>query len=521
MSTSGRTTVSLPRAERFVEDRLLDEATLDLIGDLVDRFGTRRIELLNEREARRHALVVNVNTPAAEEVTVHSANWTIDPVPASLRERRVELLGGTRRKDLVEGFNSGAMSYVADLWNLTGGEASNVLRAHHNLVSAAHMRLSCIIPGEGRVRIHPGSTTRLFIAPRPLHLTDDTVLVNDAPVPALFLDLALLATHSARALAERQRCVLFYLRGVHGHGEARLIDDVFRALEERLEQARGTFRATVMVDSVNAALELDAILHAFRHHSAGLSLDPQAYAADHITLFSKADGAPLPDRESIGLNAPFLRNLSLLVIGTSHRRGTHAIGAPAFALPNDLLGRFQAGYLAMLADKEREAVDGHDGTLVGHPGLVTAAIAEFNKSMPMADQIGFQRKDLITPEDLVRRPEGTITVESLVGMLRTTLRALSMRQLDEPVVIQGGRIHDRSSVQLALSLLWQWVHSDQGVVSATGLRIHGDLFRYLVKKEAEKLFTGAAPDLRDAGLKATEQLLGLVLGDRVPQWDHC
>ncbi|MCC7502549.1 MAG: hypothetical protein IT229_08470, partial [Flavobacteriales bacterium] len=175
------------------------------------------------------------------------------------------------------------------------------------------------------------------------------------------------------------------------------------------------------------------------------------------------------------------------------------------------------GYLEMLGDKEREAVDGHDGTLVGHPGLVTAAMVEFNKSMPMAHQLSFQRRDEITPKDLVEPPVGTISVESLVGILRTSLRALAHYHIGERTVIQGGRLHDRSSVQLAIALLWQWNHSREGVISATGLEVHEDLLRYLVKKETEKLFAEASPELRAAGKQAADDLLGLVLGVRYPQ----
>jgi malate synthase len=175
----------------------------------------------------------------------------------------------------------------------------------------------------------------------------------------------------------------------------------------------------------------------------------------------------------------------------------------------------RAGYLEMLADKEREAVDGHDGTLVGHPGLVTAALTEFNKSVPMAHQMSYQRKDAIAPADLVRRPEGTITVESLVGMLNTTLRALAQVRPGEALV-QGGRIHDRSSIQLSLALLWQWVHSRQGVITSSGLEVHDDLVRYLVKKASDKLLADPDPSFRNSGRNAGERLLHLVLADEHP-----
>jgi malate synthase len=271
-----------------------------------------------------------------------------------------------------------------------------------------------------------------------------------------------------------------------------------------------------MIDSVSGALEAEEILHELRHHSYGLAIDPQAYAADHIALFTAKDRPPLPDRETIGLNAPFLRSLSLSTIGIAHRRGAHAIGAPAFVLPADEQGRLKAGYLDMLADKEREAVDGHDGTIVGHPGLVNAALTEFNKSMPTAHQMSYQRREELSPEDLVRRPVGSISVESLLGMLRTVLQALGDVRAGEPLLL-GGRIHDRSSIQLSLALLWQWVHSEQGVITASGLDIHGDLLRYLVKKEADKLMVNL-PAFRISGRNAGERLLHYALDEACPTY---
>jgi malate synthase len=190
-------------------------------------------------------------------------------------------------------------------------------------------------------------------------------------------------------------------------------------------------------------------------------------------------------------------------------------------LPPEKSDRVLDGFLEMLADKEREAVDGHDGTIVGYPGLVEDAMAEFAKSMPGAHQIGFQRHDPFTAMDLVQRPEGTISVESLVGMLRTTIRSFAYRRLGRPSVVQGGRLHDRSSVQLALALLWQWNHSPQGIISANGLAIHKDLMQYLVRKETTKLFLEATNALRESGEQAAEQVLALVLGEAYPAVPEC
>lgn len=501
----------------LVNDALLDPKACELMRTLTSTLDELRTQVLAARQARRAQLAAGEVSLLEATAHIRSTKWTVDPLPLSMQARRVELLGGCSQLELVQGLNSGAMSYVADLWNLSATDTKSVLEAHHNLIEAAHHRSSVSSSTEGDQHINASSTTRLMFAPRPLQITEPGVQLNGAPVCATIFDLVLFCVQNGRELVARQQGVLLYLRHVEGHLEARYHDRLFDLLEEHLDLPRGTIRATVMLDSISASLEIEEILFELSHHSAGVSLDLQAYAADHIALFSGADRKPLPDRETIGLNAPFLRTLSLLAIGAAHRRGAHAIGAPSFVLPPDDEGRLRSGYLEMLADKEREAVDGHDGTLVGHPGLVTAAMVEFNKSMPMAHQLSFQRHDEISPKDLVEPPVGTISVDSLVSILRTSLRALAYYHRGERTVVQGGRLHDRSSVQLAIALLWQWNHSREGVISSSGLEVHEDLLRYLVKKETEKLFAEASPELRAAGKQAADDLLGLVLGDRYPK----
>jgi malate synthase len=503
---------------------LLTQGVKELLERCEAALGATREALLLQREVTRSRLS-NEALPPSILSGADGTTWTVEPLPDSLCDRRVELVGGTNRQDLLNGLNSGASSYIADLWNLSCSTPGSVVRAHRGIRLAAHRRLSAITGPKGRERLHPDGRTHLAFIPRPLHVgcgsECDGHWDNDQRPGATFFDICVHAAHNGPALCAMQGGITIHLRGVHSAQEADLFTRLFQLIEEHLGMAQGSIRATVVVDTVNAALSLDGILLALRHHCAGVAIDPQGYAADHIALFHGPSVQPLPDRESIGLNAPFLRALSLHVIGTAHRRGTHALGAPAFVLPPEAGDRMLDGFLEMLADKEREAVDGHDGTIVGYPGLVQDAMAEFAKSMPGAHQIGFQRHDAFTAADLVRRPDGTITVESLVGMLRTTIRSFAYRSLGRPAVVQGGRLHDRSSVQLALALLWQWNHSPLGVVTGNGLAIHSDLMHYLVRKETTKLFQDAQPPIREAGEKAATQVLALVLGEPFPSVPAC
>jgi malate synthase len=499
-----------------VEDRILTPALRALITELEHRHGKRRTDLLNDRAGRRSQLSEGHVAFREETAHVRSTEWKVSSPPEVLQERRVELIGGATRSELINGLNAGAKSYIADLWNFTAADTWSMLRAHRSLERAARLDLAYLDPVLGRIRVNPATTTRLMVVPRPLYALEGALTHDGDPVPACFFDLALFALTSARELAKRQGGVWFYLRDVQGHLEARFWAQVFTTLEEQLGLERGTFRVTVMIDTVAGALESDEILFELMHHTAGLSFDPQGYAADHVALFNGPETPVLPDREIIGLNAPFLRALSLLLIGTCHRRGCHAIGAPSFVLPPLDPMKVKASYLEMLADKEREAVDGHDGTIVVHSGTVTSAMMEFNKSMPRANQLNYLRHDTITPADLVRRPEGPITVDSLVGIIRTAMRALVQRHEGRGWVVQGGRLHDRTSLRLALRMLWQWSHSKHGVITATGLVVQKDLLRYLIQKETGKMFADADERTRQLAEQAKTQVMDLVNGDEVP-----
>jgi malate synthase len=458
-----------------------------MVEDLLRRFEKRRAGLLDQRVARRQELSSGAVDRLDSTLKVRTSKWTVDPVPEALLERRVEMIGGANRSELINGLNAGAKSYVADLWNFSAQDRWSMKRAHKSLEGAAKRSLAYLDPHEGRVRVNPNSPTRLMVTPRPLYVYEAAVQVNGEPVSAGIFDLVTFMQGSGAELIERQGGIFLYLRDVQGHLEARLWADLIGALEEDLSFPRGTVRATVMIDSVPGALEAEEILFEMSHHAAGLSLDPQGYAADHIALF-RGPGYPIfPDRETIGLNAPFLRALSLDIIGICHRRGCHAIGASSFVLPSLDPTKMKTEYLEMLSDKEREAVDGHDGTLVVHEDMVNASMVEFNKSMPRAHQLNYLRDDKITAAALVGSPSGPITVESLKSILRTALRSLVAKE-SKGWVIQGGRVHDRSSLLLAMRLLWQWNQDDRGLITATNLPVTESLITFMLRKEADKMF---------------------------------
>lgn len=496
--------------------QLLAPAVASLVHGLVERFGPQRQEVLAAGQARMQSLRSGPWEELPATAAIRAGDWKVSPVPAELLERRVELIGGCTRKELIEGLNAGAKSYIADLWNMTPNDPKAILRAHRNIERATDFRLAYVGPDGDRVRINPKSIARLMIVPRPLHVLHPDAPGVPGPVPAAFLDLAIHAHFNMDKLRLRQGGAFLYLRGVLGHAEAGLWADMFAHLEEQAGLPRGTVRATVMMDNLAAVLEADEILHALRFHSAGLALDPQAYAANHIALFSTPDGPVLPDRQHIGMEARMLRSVSLRTISICHRRQAHAMGAPAFVLPPNSHGVAKPGYLEMIADKEREGVDGHDGTLVGLAGLVNPAMTEFNKSMPRAHQMYFQRPDGPPLGHLVERPQGALTTEGMAQCIRTVIRAVACFPEGQGPVLQGGKLHDRSSVRLSTLLLWHWTQSRACFIADTGLEIHPAVVKYLIRKEGRKMAAQHPPELRERTRQAMELLLTTVLSPETP-----
>lgn len=496
--------------------RSLGAETLALLEAFEARSAQRRLELLSARaqtlDAYRNGAVERLESTQH----IRESDWLVDPVPLELLDRRVELVGSPGRQAIIEGMNAGARSYIVDLWNMALTDGQSIRRAHLNIERAVLNRLTYVGADGDRHRINPGSTTRLMVVPRPMNTMDDGEPYGMAPMPASFLDVARLLVRCGKELRLRQGGIYLYLRDVHGHLEARWWNDLFDTAEEVVGLPRGSIRATVVLDNLQAALEADEILFELMHHSAGMSLDPQGFAAQLIEVFSAPDRPVFPDRERIGLNAAFLRNLALLTIDTCHHRKAHAIGAPSYVLYPGQHGKQHLGYLEMIADKEREAVDGHDGTLVADPGLVGTAMTEFNKSMPRAHQMFYERNERPSPAGLIQRPEGPLSTDSLKGAVRTILRALVNRAQGIPVPQQGGRLHDRSSVRLSTVLLWSWVHSSYGMVTDTGLEIHGDLVRFLIRKEGEKM-VAPAPESAPLVTAAVERLTRSLLATEVPE----
>ncbi|MEO8487138.1 MAG: malate synthase A, partial [Betaproteobacteria bacterium] len=396
---------------------ILTPDALAFVAKLQRAFGPRRAELLARRAARQAAFDTGQLPDFLPETrAVREAHWTCAPVPADILDRRVEITGPVDRKMIVNALNSGASVFMADFEDANTPRWDNNVDGQVNLRDAVRRRIDFVSP-EGKAYRLNEKTAVLFVRPRGWHLPEKHVRIDGQPVSGGLFDFALYAFHNARELVARGSGPYFYLPKIESHLEARLWNDVFVMAEDTLSLARGTIKATVLIETLLAAFEMDEILHELRDHSAGLNAGRWDYIFSCIKKLRSNHDFCLADRALVTMTTPFMKSYAELLIKTCHRRGIHAMGGMAAQIPikNDEKANAEA-FAKVKADKEREATYGHDGTWVAHPGLVGVAKEAFDRLMPAANQIATRRRDDVTAgaADLLRfEPEQPITEKGL------------------------------------------------------------------------------------------------------------
>ncbi|HET6522614.1 MAG TPA: malate synthase A, partial [Geminicoccaceae bacterium] len=383
-----------PMAEGY--EKILTPDALAFVAELERRFGARRRELL-ERRAEVDARIQGGWTPDFLPGTaeVRRGDWTVAPIPEDLRDRRVEITGPTDRKMVVNALNSGASVYMPDFEDANTPTWDNQVRGQINLYDAIRRRVDFTEPGSGKDYRLNERVAVLIARPRGWHLPEAHVRVDGRPMSGSLFDFGLYFFHNARELKARGSGPYFYLPKLESHLEARLWNEVFVFAQERLGVPKGTIRATVLIETILAAFEMDEILYELRDHAGGLNAGRWDYIFSFIKKFRSRPDFVLPDRVQVTMTAPFMRAYALLLIKTCHRRGIHAMGGMAAQIPIRTDPRANEEALAKVrADKEREATDGHDGTWVAHPGLVPIAKEVFDRVMPGPNQIDRQRDDV-------------------------------------------------------------------------------------------------------------------------------
>ena len=441
---------------------VLTPEALAFVADLQRRFGPRRRELLAARVERQARLAAGERPDFLPETAeVRAGDWQVAPPPKDLLDRRVEITGPVDRKMMINALNSGASVFMADFEDATSPTWANLVNGQFNLRDAYRGTIS-LEQGGKRYDLADEIAT-LVVRPRGWHLPEAHVLVDGEPMSASLFDAGLALFHNAREALDRGTGPYLYLPKLESHLEARLWNDVFTHAEQALGLEHGSIRATVLIETILAAFEMDEILYELRDHSAGLNAGRWDYVFS-VTKKLKSDPAfVLPDRARVTMTAPFMRAYTELLVATCHRRGAHAIGGMSAFIPNRRNPEVTERALAQVtADKQREAGDGFDGTWVAHPDLVAVARAEFDAVLgDRPNQLERQRPDVhMTAADLlaVDKTEGEVTPAGLRTNVEIGLRYLSSWLTGVGAAAIHDLMEDAATAEISRGQVWQWLH---------------------------------------------------------------
>jgi malate synthase len=437
-------------------DEVLTPEAVAFVADLQERFGPRRLELLDARAARRERIAAGELPDFLPETrALREGEWTIEPVPPGLRDRRVEITGPTDRKMVINALNSGARMFMADFEDANAPTWPNLVEGQANLTEAIDRTIELETP-QKRYRLNDEVAT-LLVRPRGWHLPERHLLVGGDPVSASIFDFGIYVFHNGRRLIERGAGPWLYLPKLESHLEARLWNDIFTYAEDALGLDRGSIRATVLIEHVLAAFEMDEILWELREHAAGLNAGRWDYMFSVIKTFRQRPEFVLPDRNAVTMTAPFMRAYTELLVRTCHRRGAHAMGGMAAFIPSRRDAELNERALAKVReDKQREAGDGFDGTWVAHPDLVPVALAEFERE----NQLDRRREDVEVEArqllDVAATP-GEVTEEGLRNDVAVALRYLTAWLGGTGAVAIFHLVEDAATAEIARTQVWQWI----------------------------------------------------------------
>ena len=446
-----------PIAEGF--ETILSTDALAFVAALERQFRDSREKLLDRRkevDARLQAGELPAFLPETAEV--RQSDWRIAPVPEDLQDRRVEITGPVDRKMIVNALNSGASVFMADFEDATTPTWQNLIEGQINLRDAIRRQIDFTEEESGKSYRLNDETATLLVRPRGWHLPEAHIRIDGRPMSGALLDFGLFFFHNAKELVRRGTGPYFYLPKFESHLEARLWNDLFLFAQNRLHVPSGTIRATVLIETILAAFEMDEILYELREHMAGLNCGRWDYIFSIIKRFRSRPDFVMPDRDQVTMTVPCMRAYSLLAIRTCHRRGAHAIGGMAAQIPIRTDPEANEQALAKVrADKEREASDGHDGTWVAHPGLVAIAKEEFDKRMPGPNQLDKLREDVaVTAKDLLSVPQGTITERGLRHNLNVGVLYLESWLRGGGCVPIYNLMEDAATAEISRAQVWQW-----------------------------------------------------------------
>jgi malate synthase len=478
---------------------ILDDRTLGFVADLHAEFADARQALLARRQERRAAIAAGERPGFLESTrAIRESDWTVDPVPGPLQDRRVEITGPVERKMMINALNSGASVFMADFEDANTPTWGNQLDGQQNLIDAYNRTLT-LDTGTKSYRLNDEIAT-LIVRPRGWHLPEKHLTIDGRPASGSLFDFGVYAANGGVAALEAGYGPYLYLPKLESHLEARLWNDVFTYTENRLGWEPGTIKATVLIETILAAFEMDEILYELRTHSAGLNAGRWDYIFSVIKTFRTDSDFVLPDRSQITMTVPFMHAYTELQVATCHKRGAHAIGGMSAFIPNRRNPEVTETALSKVtADKRREANQGCDGTWVAHPDLVEVAKAEFDRVLgDRPNQIERLRPDVdIEASQLLDTTieGGEVTEAGLRANVSVGIRYLASWLAGQGAAAIDDLMEDVATAEISRSQIWQWVH--HGVELDDGRTITGGLVREIADEEMQAMSEyPTAPDAR-------------------------
>ncbi len=488
----------------LAEQHVLTPAALAFVADLARTFGPRIREILAARVARSARMEAGATFDfLPESARIRAADWTVAPLPPDLLDRRVEITGPVDRKMVVNALNSGARVFMADFEDATCPTWENQIEGQQNLFDAVRRTISLETKGK-TYRLNAQIAT-LLVRPRGFHLDEKHVTVDGLTCPGSVFDFGLYFFHNARELLARGTGPYFYLPKLEGHLEARVWNDVFVHAQRALGLPVGTIKATVLIETLPAAFEMDEILYELRDHSAGLNCGRWDYIFSFIKKRAQDPAALVPDRAQLTMDKGFLRAYSELLIRTCHRRNVHAMGGMAAQIPikgDDAAN--EAAFAKVRADKVREATNGHDGTWVAHPALVPVALEVFDAHMPGRNQLDKKREDVaVSADDLLAIPPGTRTEAGLRHNVRVGVQYIEAWLRGQGCVPLYNLMEDAATAEISRAQVWQEIRheaklDDGTVVTRARLAtiLDEELARVATEVGAERFGSGKFAEAR-------------------------
>jgi malate synthase len=469
-------------------DEILSAEALAFVAGLHRRFNRRRLELLAQRTERQELYDAGrLPDFLAETKSIRDGDWTVAKIPADLLDRRVEITGPVDRKMIVNALNSGAKVFMADFEDATSPVFANMVEGQANLKDRWAGKIDFTDKVSGKSYALKNETAVLMVRPRGWHLPERHVVVDGDAMSGSLFDFGLYVFHCTQAQMAQGATPAFYLPKLESHFEARLWNDVFSDAERELGVPHGTFKATILIETLPAAFEMDEILYELRDHIVGLNCGRWDYIFSFIKRLGKNQTFLTPDRSEMTMGKAFLNAYSLLLIKTCHRRGAFAMGGMAAQIPvkGDKQAN-EAAFAKVRADKEREATNGHDGTWVAHPDLVPVAMEVFDRMMPDKNQLSKKRDDVrVTQADLLEVHKGKRTEEGLRENIRVGVQYIEAWLRGRGAVPIYNLMEDAATAEISRAQVWQWLHLKAKLDD--GREVTPAMFRDALKGEMERV----------------------------------